>query len=68
MINRPYIKGYRYLHIMVYKTDEREIGYEPAGRAPPPRMIEGGFIFRMGVYCLVPPKFFPKKSGFCRRY
>ena len=47
------------------------IGYEPAGLTvhppPPPRIIEGGFIFPYG--CLVPPKFFPqKKSGFCWRY
>ena len=45
------------------------IGYEPADLTvhPPPRMIEGGFIFLYG--CLVSPKFFPpKKSGFCRRY
>ena len=27
---------------------------------PPPRMIEGGFIFSYG--CLVPPKFFPPKK------
>ena len=27
---------------------------------PPPKMIEGGFIFSYG--CLVPPKFFPKKK------
>ena len=27
---------------------------------PPPRMIEGGFIFSLG--CLVPPNFFPKEK------
>ena len=27
---------------------------------PPPRMIEGGFIFSYG--CLVSPKFFPQKK------
>ena len=33
---------------------------------PPPRMIEGGFIFFAWVSSAT--KFFPKKSGFCRRY
>ena len=46
------------------------IGYEPADLTvhPPPRMIEGGFIFFVWV-SIVSPTFFPKKkSGFCRRY
>ena len=45
------------------------IGYEPADLTvhPPPRMIEGGFIFFVWVSRVT--KIFPqKKSGFCRRY
>ena len=56
------------VHSLLY--DLSYIGYEPAGltvHPPPPKMIEGGFIFSYG--CLVSPKFFPqRKSGFCRRY
>ena len=45
------------------------IGYEPAGLTvhPPPRMIEGGFIFFVWVSS-VTKIFSSKKSGFCRRY
>ena len=45
------------------------IGYEPAGLTvhPPPRMIEGGFIFFEWVSS-VTKIFSSKKSGFCRRY
>ena len=45
--------------IIIYK----ELGYEQAGltlHPPPPRMIEGGFIFSHG--CLVPPIFLLKIS------
>ena len=57
----------------MYRSDNdrsmkaQDIGYEAAGLTvhPPPRMIEGGFIF----FVWVSPKLFPQeKSGFCRRY
>ena len=49
---------------------DKLIGYEPAGltvHPPPPRMIEGGFIFFVWVSS-VTKIFSSKKSGFCRRY
>ena len=44
------------------------IDYEPADLTvyPPPRMIEGGFIFFAWVSSAI--KFFPEKSECCRRY
>ena len=48
-----------YIHIFF------KLGYEPAGPTvhPPPQNDRGWVhFFRMGVYCLVPPKFFPQKK------
>ena len=61
-----FILIYMYILFTIYVP----IGYEPADltvHPPPPKTIEGGFIF--SHRCLVSPKFFPqRKSGFCRRY
>ena len=58
------------VHIFFFtSTNKHIIGYEPAGLTvhPPPRMIEGGFIFFVWVSS-VTKIFSSKKSGFCRRY
>ena len=64
------VPGTQILYLFIFATKTpKVVGYEPAGLTvhPPPKMIEGGFIFFVWVSS-VTKIFSSKKSGFCRRY
>ena len=68
MIDVPFANGNIYVDkvLLKFAQQAKQLGYEPAGltvHPPPPKKNDRGWVhfFRMGVYCLVSPKFFLKK-------